>query len=278
MAKILITGSNGFIGKELVKRFKKDEYITDIINSERIDFKNLDQVLKLESVEIVIHLGSKTKKNLEWQEYYENNVLGTLNILKYCVKKKIKKIIFLSSYVYGNPKYLPIDEKHPINPHNKYTKSKYLAEELCRTYAKKFNINTIILRPFNIYGEKLPEGFLISNLLKSIKNDEKITITNKLSKRDFLHVNDFIDLILKLMNYNCELEIFNVGSGKSYSFTEIIENIENKITKKIDIKYIENQENFIEDIKADITKICKIVDWKPKRKFYEELEQIIKTK
>ena len=179
-------------------------------------------------------------------------------------------MIFVSSYVYGNPKYSPIDEKHPISPHNAYTRSKYLAEQLCEFYAKNSNLSVIILRPFNIFGKTLPKGFLISNLLKSIKTNEKVTIVNKDSKRDFLHVDDLIDVILKMMNFDCKFDIFNIGSGKSYSFNEIIEKIEKISTN---LQYEQNEADFIEDIKADISKLDNKIKWHPKISFEEGLQK-----
>jgi len=273
MTKILVTGSRGFIGRQIIQHLKQFDVITDSIDSKRIDLKNIEEVMRLNKSDIVVHLGGKTAKGLDWNEYFYNNVIGTLNILEYCIKKNIKKIIFVSSYVYGNPKHSPIDEKHPISPHNAYTRSKYLAEQLCEFYAKNSNLSVIILRPFNIFGKTLPKGFLISNLLKSIKTNEKVTIVNKDSKRDFLHVDDLIDVILKMMNFDCKFDIFNIGSGKSYSFNEIIEKIEKISTKKLNLQYEQNEADFIEDIKADISKLDNKIKWHPKISFEEGLQK-----
>ena len=276
MTKILVTGSNGFIGRQVIKRLNKSEVISDSINTKRINLQNLEEVMKLNRSDIVIHLGGKTQKELDWNDYFINNVIGTLNILEYCIRKNVKKIIFVSTYVYGNPKYSPVDEKHVINPHDTYTKSKYLAEKLCELYSKNFDLNVTILRPFNIFGKTLPNGFLISNLLKSVKTDEKITIVNKNSKRDFLFVDDFVDVILNIKDYDFKFEIFNIGSGISYSFNEIIKKIEKITSKKINLDYKNNKEIFIKEIKADTTKINKKINWKPKIKFDEGLQRIFK--
>ena len=273
MTKILVTGSRGFIGKQVIKKLKKSEIITDSIDSKRIDLKNIEEVMRLSESDVVIHLAGKTTKGLDWEEYFDNNVLGTLNILEYCIVKKIKKMIFVSSYVYGNPKYLPINEKHPIEPHNPYTKSKYLAEQLCEFYAKNSDLKIIILRPFNIFGKTLPKDFLISNLLKSIKTNEKITIINKDSRRDFLHIDDFVDVILKIKDFDFKFEIFNVGSGKSYSFNEVIKKIEDISMERLHLEYEENKENFIEEITADISKINNKIKWFPKISFDEGLKK-----
>lgn len=278
MGKTLVTGASGFIGKKIVKRLDKSEIITDLDNSERIDLQKREQVMKLDSADSAIHLGGKTPQNeLKWSEYFNNNVIGTLNVLEYCIQKKVKKMIYVSSYVYGNPKYCPVDENHPINPHNAYTESKYLGERLCEFYCKRTDLNLIILRPFNIFGESMKEGFLISNLINSVKTGEKVTITNKNSKRDFLHVDDFADLIVRLRDYDFKFEVFNVGAGKSYSFEDIIEKIERITSHKINIDYKDNKEIFIDDITSDISKIKNKTNWQPKIKFDDGLEKMLKT-
>lgn len=278
MGKILVTGSSGFIGKKIVKRLDKSKVITDSNNSERIDLQNKEQVMKLDSADIVIHLGGKTPQNkLKWSEYFDNNVIGTLNVLEYCIQKKVKKMIYVSSYVYGDPKYCPIDENHPINPHNAYTESKYLGERLCEFYCNRSDLNLIILRPFNIFGESMREGFLITNLINSVKTGKKLTIVNKNSKRDFLHVDDFVDLIVKLIDYDFKFEVFNVGAGISYSFEDIIKKIERMISQKINADYEENKEIFIDEITSDISKIKNKTNWQPRIKFDEGLEKMLKS-
>jgi len=278
MNSILVTGSSGFIGRKVVERLPKLGVITDYDNSIRVNLENIEEVMKINSADTVIHLAGKTpKKELKWNDYFSNNISSTSNILEYCVKKNVKKLIYVSNYIYGNPKYSPIDENHPINPHNAYSESKYLAERLCKFYCDKTNLNLIILRPFNIYGESMNEGFLLSNLINSVKTNEKVTIINKDSRRDLLHVDDFVDLILKIKDYNCKFEIFNVGTGISSSFNEIIEKIEKITLKKLDLEYLEDKKIFIEDIKADITKIKEKLDWKPRVGIEEGLQRMLKS-
>jgi UDP-glucose 4-epimerase len=227
MEKILVTGSKGFIGKNLIKKLCKSQIISDLNNFKRIDLNDEKQVMNLDAADIVIHLAGKIpEKDFEQKKYFENNILITRNILKYCIKKKIKKIIYVSSYVYGKPEYSPIDENHPINPHTIYSKSKYEGEKLCKFYSDNSDLNVTILRPFNIFGESMKKGFFISNLINSIKTGEKITIINKDSKRDFLYIDDFVELIFEIKNYDYKFEIFNIGTNRSYSFLEIIKKVE----------------------------------------------------
>lgn len=276
MRKILITGKSGFIGKTLLQKIPKSNKIVDTNVKDRIDLEDKEKVMKIEHADIVIHLAGKTPQDgLSDMEFFRNNLTSTINILEYCITKKIKKLIYVSSYVYGNPEYLPIDENHPIQPHNAYAESKYVGERVCKFFAENSELSIIILRPFNIFGESMKEGYLLSNLVNSSKTSKKIKILNKNSKRDFLHLDDFIDVILKTLDYNCKFEIFNVGSGKSLSFVEIISKIENFINKKLNIEYVED-DKFIPIIESDITKIKKYLKWEPKTNFDEELFRLLK--
>ena len=273
---ILITGATGFIGKHLIKKIPNYNMAVDQ-NGKNIDLRIREEVLKIKKVDIVIHLAGKipSEKNYSKNVFFEHNFLGTLNILEYCVKKKVKKIIFVSSYVYGNPKKNPINEKYEVKPHNTYAKSKVLSEEICKIYAKKYKIEIIILRPFNIFGNLQKDNSLISNIIKSIKNNSHITIINKNNKRDYLFIDDLIDAIIKLIDYKCKFEIFNIGSGKSYSFENIVQLFEKENKMKIKRKYKISKKNNIPKIQADITKIKKEIKWNPKYTLVEGIEKII---
>ena len=273
---ILITGATGFIGKHLVKKIPNYNIAVDQ-NGKNIDLRIRKEVLKIKRSDIVIHLAGKipSEKNYSKNIFFEHNFLGTLNILEYCIKKKVKKIIFVSSYVYGNPEKNPISEKHQIKPHNTYTKSKVLCEELCKIYAEKYKIEIIILRPFNIFGNLQKDNSLISNIIKSIKNNSHITIINKNNKRDYLFIDDLIDAIIKLIDYKCKFEIFNIGSGKSYSFENVVQLFEKENKKKIKRKYKTSKKNSIPKIQADISKIKKEIKWNPKYTLVEGIEKII---
>jgi UDP-glucose 4-epimerase len=273
---ILITGSKGFIGSHIQKKLSK-EY--SIYNKNKIPLNLLDRdnILKMKKVDFVIHAAAKTpgKNNLHSDDFHKNNVLGTLNILDYCVKNNIKKLIYISSFVYGKPRYNPIDETHPINPHTDYSKSKFLAEEFCRIYSKLYKLNIVILRPFGIFGKSQKSGYIIPNLINSIKNKKEILIINKKSRRDFLFVNDFVDVISKTLKKNFKFEIFNIGSGISYSFEEIIQKIEAISSSKIKIKFVDDKNTYIPEIQADINKIKKALNWKPHTNIDDALNEML---
>ena len=166
--KILITGSNGFVGKIVTDKLKSDEnfevfetgssIITNLCNSESVEL--------LPKVDLIVHLAAKSyvpKSFTEPGEFYKNNILSTINILEKA-RKDSAKVIFISTYVYGRPLYLPIDELHAISPLNPYTQTKVSCEELCKAYQRDFDVPVVVLRPFNIYGPKQTSNFFIPTI------------------------------------------------------------------------------------------------------------------
>ena len=261
--KILVTGSTGFVGSHIVKGLPKSLVIAN--KDKRVDLRNKNDVLKLRKSDMVIHTaGAIPKSNVvELSYYFENNVLGTLNVLEYCIKKDIEKLVYVSTYIYGNPEYCPIDEDHPIKPHTPYTESKYLAERLCKFYYEKYGLKIVILRPFGIFGKFQKPGLLIPNLIYSLKTGKRMVVTNKKSKRDYLFIDDFVRLVEKILQRDQKFEIFNVGSGISHSFEEVIRTIEKITKKKLNISYLNDMKTFIPEIRADIKKITKATGWTP---------------
>ena len=196
------------------------------------------------------------------------------------------KYIFLSSYVYGPPKYLPIDIHHPPNPHNDYSKIKLKCEKLCKQYSDKYNISSIILRLFNIYGKKQRAGYIFSDIINQIENN-KIYVKNLNSKRDFLHVSDLTSLIRKIIinNFN-EGKIFNVGSGKSTSINEITEIfVKLKSSLEFLVAQTKSQEEMkkerwikstlIKDCYANIKDLEDIYNWQPKISIEEGIKKLL---
>ena len=270
---ILVTGSSGFIGSHLINKISHKT----LLFKKKDNLLSREKVLKTNRVDVVIHLANKIpQRNSKINEkFFENNVLGTLNILEYCVKKRVNKLIFVSSAAYEKPQQNPVNEKYPVMHNNPYTKSKILAEELCKAYAKKYGLKVIVLRLTNVFGKNQKNGFLISNLYESLKNNKPIKIINKKSKRDFIFIDDVIDVILLMIDYECNFEIFNVGSGKSYSFQEILQIFEKTYDVKLDKSFEENKNNFIPNMEVDICKIKHKTKWYPKFSIEEGFRKIL---
>lgn len=282
---ILITGSKGFVGENICKSYLNNKYnlITD--NHKNKSQKDITKIEYFENfddkIDAIIHLAAKTSINDSLTDPYETyyiNIVGTLNVLEFAKRKNITNFIFLSTYVYGEPQYLPIDENHPINPHSPYNKSKIIAESLCEDYSKIFGINVVILRPFYLYGYNRKKNTLIRSILDQINTNEIIKISSGKSSRDFLYISDFIELLNNILNkFPSGCNIYNVGSGTSYTITEISRRIASLLNKKLRVCYdgsIRKQD--INEMVADITKISKEFDWNPKINIDQGLTLTIK--
>ena len=131
---------------------------------------------------------------------YKENFISTLNLLEHSRQKGIKKFVYLSSYVYGKPTYLPINEDHPLNINNPYGRSKLLCESLCKSYAEDFGMNIIIVRPFNVYGWGQDSRFLLPTIINQAMDihSDKIMLHDLKPKRDFLYIKDLVIILDKI--------------------------------------------------------------------------------
>jgi len=283
--KVFVTGDKGFIGTNLTKKFQ-DERIsfTDYQKNEikRINILEKDQLQYVENVDAIIHLAAKTSItnaiNNPHETYY-TNICGTLNLLDFARDRKIKKIINISTYVYGKPAHIPINEKHPINPHTPYNKSKVISENLCKYYSQDYGINIVTLRPFYIYGPLSNPHSFISSIITQIKKNGKVFLSHEGTRRDFLFIDDFTNLLLKILNnFPKGYNVYNVGYGKSHSLEDIIKIIEKILNLKIHIQYDKSiRPNDIAEMVADITKVTKSFDWKPQTSIEDGLRLILKS-
>ena len=279
--RILVTGSSGFIGKNLVEELKRHNVeVVTLTDPEghRIDVRDWRKIKEIRDIDIVYHLAAKTYVPFSFEhpkEVYEVNVLGTLNILELCRLRDAEKIVFVSSYVYGQPQYLPIDEKHPVQPTNPYMRSKVLGEELCRAYNNDFGLKCIILRPFNVYGVGQSCDFLIPTIISQLQ-EGKVKLKGPEPKRDYIYVSDLLNALIKAEKFNGDFEIFNIGQEKSYSVKEIVEKIVQLYGKKVKINYNnERRKNEIMDVVADIGKAKAKLGWEPRVNFEEGLRKCV---
>jgi len=277
--KTVVTGGKGFIGNVLVKKLKSLNFEVKILDiSNGTNLTDWNQISSITSFDVLIHLAAKSYVPESYkypQIFYETNIVSTLNCLELCRKNKAK-FIYTSSYVYGNPQYLPIDEIHPVKSFNPYSNTKVIGEQICRGYHADFGVPIIIFRPFNIYGPAQNKRFLISNIISQISN-KAIYLQDPNPKRDYLFVDDMINAYIKILNYKPDsFEIFNLGYGKSYSVPQIIKYVEKIIDKKLNVKYSNvKRKNEINDVVANIEKIQKYLNWSPQISLMDGLQKML---
>ena len=277
--KVLIAGYTGFIGAHLMKKLGLNKFIT-IIPISRSNGFNLTSNPKIFDIEcdVIVNLSGVVGIERSWEEpgiFYKDNYLTTLNLLE-LARKNDASIVHISSYVYGVPEYLPVDEKHPVQSYNPYASSKILSEDLCKDYGRNFNIPVTILRPFNIYGTNQPTKFLISELVNSAINGNNVDIYDMNAKRDYLWVEDLVNGITKVVNnQKTGVNIYNIGSGVSHSAKEIVDIIN---AKNSNLNYsIVGRDNslLVKDCICDYSLFTYDFKWRPKITLEEGISRMI---
>ncbi len=290
---ILLTGGLGYIGSHsatvLIEAGHELVLFDNLSNSEasvlhslekilnkRITFiegdvrdtELLSNTLKERQIDAVIHLAGLKAVSESVQDplhYYDNNVVGSLSLIRAMQKNKVKKIVFSSSAtVYGEPQYLPYDEKHPTNPINPYGRTKLFIEEiLCDVATSDSGWSVAVLRYFNPVGAH--ESGLIGESPKGIPNNlmpymvkvasgelEKLKVFGNdyetrdgTGERDYIHVMDLAEGHLAALNFLKEHKgwhVFNLGSGKSTTVLEILHAFEKITHKKIPNEIVARRE------------------------------------
>ena len=273
---IYITGSNGFVGRNFIiflnKKKKKFTKIkrTDFKNKNKSNYEKLP-LIKDKRDNYLIHLSSPALVNLYRKNNYssematkclENEVGNALSLVHYCKSNKFKKLIYVStSSIYGPRKYnAPFSEKSPPNPKNDYSKIKLNIERLIK---KEFK-NTIIIRPFQIYGKYDNPNRLIPTLIDAKKN-QQIDLQNCLQVTDLIHVGDLCEVMYKLVFSKVEFGIYNLGSGRPIKLRTIVDLIHESKNKSFKYTYKKTSNNKITNYcYANINCIKKDISWTPK--------------
>ena len=295
--KVLITGGAGFIGSHLAEELVRQNYrviVLDNLSSgniknlklikKKIKFikcdiskqKNLSKLLK--KVDYVIHLAGliEVVKSFENpKKYYKVNVMGTLNLLRALSKVKVKKFIYAASAsCYGNSKKISISEKSEIQILSPYALTKWLAEMMVMQWAKIYNLSTISLRFFNVYGPRAKDSgsynSVVNIFIKQKLRKKPFTIVgNGKQTRSFVYVSDVVDAIIKAAKSKISGEIFNIGATKSIQIKEIAKLLGGKKT------YIPKRPGELMHSSANIKKVEKLLKWRPKVKFKNGLKKML---
>ena len=317
---ILVTGGAGYIGSHCVLALLEKGYevvIFDNLSTGHIetvenlkktgsvkfyqgDLNNsadINKVFEENSIEAVIHFAAvalveESVKNP--QKYYYNNVCGTVSLLSAMLRHNVKKIVFSSTAAtYGEPQYVPIDEKHPQNPINPYGQSKLMIEKIMDDYDKAYDLRSVRLRYFNVAGADSQgrvgewhdiETHLIPNVLKSTFSGAKIfeMYGNDYNTKDGTCVRDYINiedlaqahiLALNYLNNGGKTNFFNLGTKEGNTVKEVFNACEEITGKKIPLKQMPRRDGDPATLIADNSKAKETLSWTPEK----SLEQSIET-
>jgi len=266
--KVVVTGSKGFIGTQLCKTLLNLGH--DIIEIDLSLGHNVEEWKTFENLpkfDYLVHLAARIFVPESFnnpRSFYQTNIMGTLNANEAC-RINNAKLVFFSSYAYGAPDYLPIDENHQVKSFNPYSRSKIMGEDICKSYFADFGVKSIVFRPFNIYGPNQDSRFLIPSIIEQAI-EGSITLKDNRPKRDYIFIDDIISAVVKSLEYEPEgSDIFNLASGVSHSVEDIVNKTISIIGKDIKVNYLnEHRPNEVLDTVALIDKAKNKLDWEPK--------------
>jgi len=313
--KVLVTGGAGYIGSHFVNlllkhghqpivmdnfsRGHKEAVPSNVLLEEidLIDTPALTYAIQTHTPGAVVHFAAfayvgESVKHPEM--YYQNNVIGSFNLIRACAKNGVKNFVFSSSCsVYGNPVKIPISEEQSSNPINPYANTKLIIEMLLKDFESAFGLKYVALRYFNAAGSDPsgligeshePEPHLIPIVLQTAAGKlKKVSVFGNDYKtpdgtciRDYIHVNDLADAHLKAVEYldkGNKPEIINLGTGRGYSVLEIIEKAKKITRREIPFEIVARRTGDPDMLVADSRKAKEILNWSPKF----SIEDIIET-
>jgi len=301
MAQVaVVTGAAGFIGSHLSEDLVRQGFTVlgidnlsvgriqnlsalngksfELLEADISTIKANDLPIALDEVTHIFHLGALADivpSIKSPRDYFESNVQGTLNILEIARNTKIKKFVYAaSSSCYGIPNKYPTPESTTISPEYPYALTKYLGEEMVLHWGHVYKLPVVSLRLFNVFGPRARTsgtyGAVFGVFLAQKRAGRPLTVVGDGSQtRDFTYVTDVVEAFVSAAKSGVQNEVFNVGSGGTYSVNQLISLLGGD-TVKIPKRPSEPDCTF-----ADITKISKLLGWSPKVSFEEGVKKML---
>ncbi|HBX49162.1 MAG TPA: NAD-dependent dehydratase [Clostridiaceae bacterium] len=307
--KVLVTGSEGFIGSHLTERLVElganvtalvqynsfnswgwidtfDKNVKDSINVVTGDVREYDGMKKIiKGQDVVFHLAALIAipySYLSPMAYVKTNVEGTTNVLEACLEYGVQKIVHTStSETYGTALYVPIDEKHPMQGQSPYSASKIAADKMAESFYRSFNLPVAVIRPFNTYGPRQSARAVIPTIISQILSGKKTIKLGSLSPtRDFNFVLDTAEAFVKVAESdNTVGQVVNAGSNYEISIGDvadkIIKDINCNVKIECDEERIRPKNSEVNRLWADNSKIKELTGWQPKYTIDEGLKLTI---
>ncbi len=295
---ILVTGGAGFIGSHIVDKLSPENKVIVLDNLSsgslsnlgkskgRITFIKGDILDKAQlkdivvEVEFIFHLAANVGNIKSIEDPYldmDVNVKGTLNLLEACLKSNIKRLVYSSSgAIFGEAKYLPVDEDHPLNPESPYGVSKLAAEKYCFAFHKVHGLPTTSIRYFNVYGSR--QGYseyanVIPIFIGRIKDNKSLTIFGDGKQtRDFVFVEDVVTVNILAATQPAAIgQIFNIATGKGKSLLELVSILNAISANENPVVHADARAGEVKHSRANIEKAQKMLGYNPQTDFKEGL-------
>ena len=306
--KVLVTGSDGFIGSHLVEKLVDEGAVVrafvcyNSLNSwgwlEALPPERLDSIevfagdirdqgrvhAALQGMDAVFHLAALIGIPYSYhspESYVSTNVTGTLNVLLSARAHGLERVLVTStSEVYGSARYVPIDEAHPLSPQSPYSATKIAADGLAESFHRSFGLPVVIARPFNAYGPRQSARAVIPAIISQLLNGAEVRLGSLHPRRDFNYVEDIARGMIALAE--CDKAIgmtVNIGSGREISMQELAEGLINIVRPGARIMTETGRErpakSEVERLLCDNSLIKKLTGWSPSIELEEGLQKTI---
>lgn len=299
---VLVTGGAGFIGSEIVKQLSnlgskvivfdnyssgRRKYINLVPNVKQIkgDISNFTQVSKVtKNVDYIINLAALPFIPDSYyypNEFFRVNTEGTINLVMGIFNsKKLKRFVQIStSEVYGTAKFSPMSEDHPTLPQSTYAASKLAAERAVFTLHKEHDFPATIIRPFNCYGPRITQPYIIPEIISQILGGTtKMKLGNIEASRDFTYVSDTARGMISALVYDKAVgETINLGSNNSYKIKKLVKIIGQITNRKIEIVLDKKRLRpfDVQKLVCDNKYAKKILEWEPSVSIEDGLAETI---
>lgn len=294
---ILVTGGAGYIGSSITKKLVENDHQVVVIDNlsrgreelvhpdavfvkgDLVDKKGLKVLFRQHHFDQVIHLAAykDSGESMENPARYSDNIRASLNLLEAMTEFKVSKIVFSSTAaVYGEPRYLPIDEQHSTVPTNYYGFTKLETEEFIQWYGRLKGIQYVILRYFNVAGDaglhyvEQNPGNLIPILMNVLTGHRKVMTVfgndyptrDGTCIRDYIDLNDLTEAHLKALTLDSD-EIINLGTAQGLSVSEIIRMVAKETGEKFSVHIGPRRPGDVATIVADFKKARRLLGWQP---------------
>ena len=284
MDNVIVTGGAGFIGNNLIKllvhkgynvlsydNYSSSSRQNELPNVEYFqgDINEIDTNLKKNNFKYCFHLAAQSRVQPSFddpQQSFHDNVSGTISVLEWAKKNNIKLI------------YAGSSSKHHDYRSSPYATTKFIGEEICKLYKTSYNLHVEIARFYNVYGPYEPVDSKLGNVIgiwRSLisKNKPIPIVGDGEQRRDFTHVNDIVDGILKIAETNkTHIDAWELGSGINYSINELALMFKKKFN--VNSYYIDEQPgNFRESLRIN-NDCLKLLNWKPKDRIKDYINNL----
>jgi len=299
MKRILVTGGAGFIGAHLVDRLVASGYKVRVLDRIPVDIRPawlesaqieylmgdfsdhslIDVALK--NIDVVYHLVSTTipaSSNIDPIFDVQSNLVGTLSLLQIALKSGVKKVVFVSSggTVYGKPQSLPVKETDPTDPICSYGITKLAIEKYLAMFKELHGLDYLVFRLANPFGERQRPGAqgAIAAFMQRVVAGTPIEIWGDGSVvRDYIYIQDVVDVLVSGIPYGGKANIFNLGSGQGRSLNEIIDTLRAVSGKQVECVYQNARPLDVPKSVLDISLVKQEFDWQPSVDFSGDLSK-----